>query len=149
MGTRLVLTPLIHVELANIGVSERFYALVDSGADYSYLPYECAVVLGLNPEALEGPVLRNQGLGGVVPAKFVVLRMTVLDHNAGIPLELEMPFQVPVKEGPDTKLVLIGRHPFFEWFDVDFRMGFTDDPSLGKWVIREVTGKRDSRRYKG
>ncbi len=64
----------------------------------------------------------------------------------GPPGPMTLPFLAgappPDRRSGAAKNVLIGRRPFFEWFDVHFRMGYTTDLELGKWTLREVTKKR-------
>lgn len=134
-GFEFILAPLIKVELANLLQREKFYAIVDSGADYSYLPSEAAKLLGLDAASLSGSTVENRGIGALVESKFATLGVSLLDERERAEVSLDIPFLVPLHPDPETKVVLLGRHPFFRLFDVRFRMGYTDDPSLGKWSL--------------
>lgn len=147
VGIERVLTPILPVELVNIKVGVRFLALVDSGADYSYLPYQAAKLMGIEAGRLAGKKIQNQGIGGIVESKFVQLKVGIVGDDEEVEFWTELPFLVPLKDSDSSDIVLIGRHPFFDDFHIDFRMGFSNDPSFGKWTLREVLGRRDSRRY--
>lgn len=147
-GFEFILTPVVKVEIANLQQRERFFAIVDSGADYSYLPSEAAQLLGLNPASLSGSTVENRGIGATVESRFATLGVSLLDEDEKPEVSAEIPFLVPINPDPESKVVLLGRHPFFRLFDVRFRMGYTDDPSLGKWSLERVLKRRDAGKYR-
>lgn len=147
-GFDFILTPVVKVEITNVSQREKFFAIVDSGADYSFLPHAAARVLGLDPASLTGSIVENQGIGATVESKFATLGVSVLDERERPEVSLEIPFLVPLRPGPEAKVVLLGRHPFFRLFDVRFRMGYTDDESLGKWSLERVVKRRNAARYR-
>ncbi|HKZ59260.1 MAG TPA: hypothetical protein VJ547_05365 [Candidatus Thermoplasmatota archaeon] len=146
-GFEFILTPIVKIEIANLEQRERFFAVVDSGADYSYLPSEAAQLLGLDAASLTGSTVENRGIGATVESRFATLGVSLLGEHEEPETTLEIPFLVPVHPDPESRVVLLGRHPFFRLFDVRFRMGYTDDPTLGKWSLERVVKRRDSRRY--
>src|SRR3989304_2216644 len=146
-GFEFTPTPIVKTESPTPGQRERFFAVVASGADYSYLPSEAAQLLGLDAASLTGSTVENRGIGATVESRFATLGVSLLGEHEEPETTLEIPFLVPVHPDPESRVVLLGRHPFFRLFDVRFRMGYTDDPTLGKWSLERVVKRRDSRRY--
>jgi Aspartyl protease len=144
-----VLRPYVTVVLEHGSREFETLALVDSGADFSMLPREVAEVLGFDVDALPGPSLPFSGAGSGGRGKEIELDFLIPYARPG-PLRIRRhPFVVMTggKEG-QTKDVLLGRHPLFHDFNFDFRMGYTDDPDIGKFSMRRVVKRRDASRYK-
>lgn len=154
-GRSVVLRPILTVDLQYQGRDFPTFALIDSGADWSVLPWEIAEELGIDVAALPGP---DRPISGVTaPGRGRIVNVELL-FEAGARYQsprMTLPFMAlyrPQEAGSSnasaSKSLLIGRHPFFEWFDVHFRMGFTTDPDLGKWTVRASFKKREATRYK-
>ncbi|MDE1822165.1 MAG: hypothetical protein KGJ23_04475 [Euryarchaeota archaeon] len=95
------------------------------------------------PEALAGPDYPFQGVGSRNAARSVELHLETGYKDEG--LSIDMPFLVIMNDAlGQTRDILLGRHPLFHSFDFGFRMGFTDDPEIGKWTMREVRKRRDA-----
>ncbi|MFI5417337.1 MAG: retropepsin-like aspartic protease [Candidatus Lutacidiplasmatales archaeon] len=117
--------------------------MVDTGADFCLVPREVAEVLGVDVEELPGPALPFGGATGGGLAKEMRLKMELLSRRS--PLKLDLPFVVTLKSAPgQSKDVLIGRQPLFHDYDFGFRMGFTDDPDLGKFTMHSVRKRHGS-----
>lgn len=120
--------------------------LVDSGADYSMLTKDIVRdALGIDLSALkkEG---KTSGIAGETEIAWITIKIGFGQRN--IYFEEEIPFQVPLDEGKDPPVPLLGRDPFFYRYRIDYRMGFTADSSLGKFVIYPEKQKRSPTRYK-
>lgn len=142
-GRSIALRPLLTADLVYQGKRFPTFALIDSGADSSLLPWEVAEDLGIDIDALPGP---ERGVTGSTGSGTGRVAEVDLDFRLSVPPgPMTLPFLAmrPPKDrnagSSASKSVLVGRHPFFEWFDIQFRMGFTTDPDLGKWTVREVT----------
>ena len=59
----------------------------------------------------------------------------------------KIPFNVSLESSKDPPVSLLGRDPFFYRYRVDFRMGYTDDPNLGKFVLYPEEHKRKAKKY--
>jgi hypothetical protein len=146
LGGNQVLLPILDVQLRYLGSAINMAVLLDTGADFCVLPYEVAEVLNINPSALNGKPFPMAGVGKDILVKVTNLDMTI-HSNTGHKEVSMLPFLVPIEPQPPGRFVLIGRHPFLSMFDVRFRMGYTDDPELGKWTLTEVVKHRAARRY--
>lgn len=107
--------------------------LVDSGADYSMIRRDIAQdIFNIDISSLKKKG-DSSGIGGKVPVGIVELTISfgLRQYN----FEEKIPFQIPLDPKNEIEIPLLGRNPFFYNYRVDFRMGFTDDPSLGKFVI--------------
>jgi hypothetical protein len=120
--------------------------LIDSGADYSLLRKETLGFLGVNIATLE----RCGSTRGITnqPIPACKVECVIEISYKGKTYSEEIPFQVLIPPDVDPSENLLGRTPFFSNHTIDFRMGFTDDPDLGKFVIYLNEGKRKSSRYK-
>jgi hypothetical protein len=147
-GRTLALRPLLTADLVYRGKRFPTFALIDSGADWSLLPWEVAEDLGIDIDSLPGPergVAGSTGSGtGRVAEVDLEFQVNPLPGKMTLPFLAMRPPPAGTERSPASKSVLVGRHPFFEWVDIHFRMGFTSDPNLGKWTMREVTKKRPS-----
>jgi hypothetical protein len=89
-------------------IAEYFY--VDSGADYTLVPYRMGRFLGLEGIATE--VREIGGIGGVVGVRFVVVPMKIEAHQFDCLIAWAQIERVPF---------LLGRDEVFEHFDITFR----------------------------
>jgi hypothetical protein len=89
-------------------VAEYFY--VDSGADYTLIPYRMGRFLGLERIATE--VREIGGVGGVVGVRFAIVSMKIEAHQFDCSIAWAQIERVPL---------LLGRDEVFEHFDITFR----------------------------
>jgi hypothetical protein len=89
-------------------IAEYFY--VDSGADYTLIPYRMGRFLGLERIATE--VKEIGGIGGVVAVRFAAVPMKIEVHHFDCPIAWAQIERVPF---------LLGRDGVFEHFDITFR----------------------------
>jgi hypothetical protein len=121
--------------------------MVDTGADFSMAPREVVELLGFDIDSAPGPLYPCSGVASGGHAKRFDIHVGIFAE--GGPLELDLPFMVVVDRKPgQTKEVLLGRHPLFHDFDFTFRMGYTDDPEIGKFTVRGVKKRHKAGRYK-
>ena len=143
-GFTLLLRPQLEVALEYRGASESTIALVDTGATFSFLPFEIAESLGIRPQGLTGQLLRLRGIGPTMPARFAVLKIEVLDDLE--PKSFEMPFATPlepeVRPGPDRIVtphpVVLGRHPFMDRFRLILDQGPSPRDGVPEWTLEEI-----------
>jgi hypothetical protein len=147
-GHRTVLRPYLTVILLHEREEFETFALLDTGADFSMLPREVAEVLGIDVDGLPGDEFPFSGVGSGGKGKQVNVSFIIPQGSSSLQVN-NHPFIVitDAKEG-QTKDLLLGRHPLFHDFDMGFRMGYTDDPEIGKFTMRRVTKRRDATRYK-
>lgn len=146
-GLRTVLRPYLSVILFHGDADFPTLALLDSGADFCMLPREVAEVLGVDVDRLPGPDFPFGGVASGGTGRRIDLRVVIRAGPSA--LEREIPFVVVVDgQAGQSKDILLGRHPFFRDFDIGFRMGYTDDPEIGKFTVREVRKRRNSGRYR-
>lgn len=147
MGQSTVLRPYLNVTLTNGEKSFETLALIDTGADFNMLPREVAEVLGIDVDNAPVPEYPCSGVAAGGRAKVFDLDLVIYGHDH--PLSFRQSFAVIVNAGQgQSKETLIGRHPLFHDFDFGFRMGFTNDPEIGKFTMRMVTKRRDASHYK-
>ncbi len=89
-------------------IAEYFY--VDSGADYTLVPYRIGRLLGLEERASE--VKEIGGIGGVLGTRFVIVPMKIEDHQFECKIAWAQIERVPF---------LLGREDVFEHFDITFK----------------------------
>jgi len=121
--------------------------MIDSGADYSLLRLDVAKEgLGIPIEELEvmdGPL----GISGK-QLKVVEVQIEMGIVRNGILVWKDwLPFRVPIDPESQPAQILIGRDPFFYFFRIDFRMGFTKDEELGKFILYPEEKRRQPNRY--
>ena len=146
IGVDTILRPLIECTLEYKGKTIKVYLLVDSGADFSMLRREVARD-GLGIDLASLPVAGTTGgVGGETKVAF--LEMNVSFNMGKKKYEQRIPFQVSLDESTDLPECLLGRIPFFYDFRICFRMGYTDDPSLGKFTLYYEEKKRSAERYR-
>ena len=123
--------------------------LIDSGADYSILRYDIAKdALGIPVETLPKTSSPATGISGK--------RLQTVETNIGLTIpygarsieNLHFPVKIILDKNSQPQISLLGRVPFFHDFRIDFRMGYTDDKSLGKFVLYHEDKKRKAVNYK-
>jgi hypothetical protein len=136
----VILRPLMPVTLKHsTSDSLDTLMLIDSGADLSMIPKSMAQSIGIDLSSCPTGVT-----GGVGGATDVVMSEATLSFGQRKEVhEVDIPVQIPTKT--DIPSPLLGREPFFRFFDVSFRMGFCEDK--GKFVIKEVTKVHRSSDY--
>jgi hypothetical protein len=89
-------------------IAEYFY--VDSGADYTLIPYRMGRFLGL--EKIASEVKEIGGIGGVIAARFAIVPMRIEVHQFDCTIAWGQIERVPF---------LLGREDVFENFDIIFQ----------------------------
>jgi hypothetical protein len=92
----------------NEWIAEYFY--VDSGADYTLIPYRMGRFLGL--DAIASEVKEIGGIGGVIAARFAVIPMKIETHQFNCTIAWTQIEHAPF---------LLGRENVFEYFDITFQ----------------------------
>lgn len=92
----------------NEWIAEYFY--IDSGADYTLIPYRMGKFLGLERKAQD--VREIGGIGGVIGVRFVVIPMKIEEHQFECNIAWAQIEHVPF---------LLGRTDVFEHFDIIFQ----------------------------
>jgi hypothetical protein len=92
----------------NEWIAEYFY--VDSGADYTLIPYRMGRFLGL--ERIASGIKEIGGIGGVIAVRFAVIPMKIEEHKFDCTLAWAQIEQIPF---------LLGRENVFEYFDITFQ----------------------------
>jgi hypothetical protein len=92
----------------NEWIAEYFY--IDSGADYTLVPYRMGRFLGLERKASE--VKEIGGIGGVIGVRFAFIPMRIGGHQFDCTIAWAQIEHVPF---------LLGRENVFECFDITFR----------------------------
>ena len=100
---------------------------------------------GIDPSTLKEES-KTSGIAGETRIAWINVKVGFGQRD--VYFEEEIPFQVPVEEGKDPPLPILGRDPFFHKYRIDFRMGYTKDSSLGKFVIYPEKHERLPARYK-
>ena len=95
-------------KLENEWIAEYFY--VDSGADYTLIPYRMGRFLNFERKATE--VTEIGGIGGIIGVRHVQVRMKIQDYQFNCKLAWAQIERVPF---------LLGRHDVFEFFDIIFQ----------------------------
>jgi len=89
-------------------IAEYFY--VDSGADYTLIPYRMGRFLGLERTASE--IKEIGGIGGVIAVRFAVVPMRIEGHQFDCTIAWAQIERVPL---------LLGRESVFDYFDITFQ----------------------------
>ena len=89
-------------------IAEYFY--VDSGADYTLIPYRLGRFLGL--ESIASDVKEIGGIGGTISVRFAVVPMRIEEYQFECTVAWAQVERVPF---------LLGREDVFEHFDITFR----------------------------
>lgn len=106
-----IFRPVAKVYLLKSGnewIAEYFY--VDSGADYTLIPYRMGRFLGL--ERIASEVKEIGGVGGVIGARFAVVPMKMDEYRFDCTIAWAQIERVPF---------LLGREDIFEHFDITFQ----------------------------
>ena len=108
---QIIFRPVAKVYLLKTGnewIAEYFY--IDSGADYSLIPYRMGRFLGLERNALE--IKEIGGVGGVIAVRFANLPMRIGEHQFDCTIAWAQIENVPF---------LLGRKDVFDYFDINFK----------------------------
>ena len=141
-GPDIVLRPMLLVTIKYGDIEFPTALLLDSGADYSMLRTDVVEdYLLINISDLKKDNFDTSGIGG--DTKVGLINLKIKFGQKGLECEETLPFQVPINPERNPPLSLIGRIPFFYNYRIDFRMGYTDDLSLGKFVIYPENHKRE------
>jgi len=92
----------------NEWIPEYFY--VDSGADYTLIPYRLGRFLNIEKIASEGKAIG--GIGGFIAVRFAVVPMKIEEHQFDCTIAWAQIEYVPF---------LLGRENVFEYFDITFQ----------------------------
>ncbi|MBM3243189.1 hypothetical protein FJZ31_43570 [Candidatus Poribacteria bacterium] len=92
----------------NEWIAEYFY--VDSGADYTLIPYRMGRFLSL--ERIASEVKEIGGIGGFIGIRFAVVPMKIENHQFNCTIAWAQIERVPF---------LLGRENVFEHFDITFQ----------------------------
>jgi hypothetical protein len=107
----IIFRPIAKVYLLKSGnewIAEYFY--VDSGADYTLLPYRMGRFLGL--ERIASEVKEIGGIGGFIAARFAVVPMKIEEYR----------FDCTIAWAQIERVAfLLGREDIFEHFDITFQ----------------------------
>ena len=107
----IIFRPVAKIYLLRSGsewIAEYFY--VDSGADYTLIPYRMGRFLGL--DGIASDVKEIGGIGGVIGVRFVVIPIKIEEHQFDCTLAWAQIERVPF---------LLGRENVFEYFDITFQ----------------------------
>jgi len=86
------------------------YFYIDSGADYTLIPYRMGRFLGLERTASE--IKEIGGIGGVIAVRFAVVPMRIEGHQFDCTIAWAQIERVPL---------LLGRESVFDYFDITFQ----------------------------
>jgi len=146
IGSETIVRPMLRVILKKGDIEFPTALLVDSGADFSMLRSDI-VEDGFQVNISDLPKCADTaGIGGLSEVGELVVKVIFTQRN--FTFKEDIPFQVPLDPDKNPPLSILGRTPFFYKYRIDFRMGFTDDPNLGKFVIYPESHKRESIKYK-
>ncbi len=144
----VILRPMLTVILRYGSKTFPTELLLDSGADYSILRYDTAKY-GLNIPVKSLPECKLP-LKGITsePQDTVRCENVSLTFKYGAKeITTEIFAIIMIDEEKQPSRNLLGRDPFFYNFRVDFRMGYTEDKSLGKYILYHEDKKRSAKRY--
>ena len=145
IDNHIILRPMLPVTLKYGDIEFPTMLLIDSGADYSMLRREIVEdVFQISVDSLE-KVETTQGIAGKTDVG--VLDITIIFGKENLYFEEKIPFRIPLDPDKDVPISLLGRIPFFYRYRIDFRMGYTTDPALGKFVIYPEKHKRKADKY--
>lgn len=94
----------------NEWIAEYFY--IDSGVDYTLIPYRMGRFLGLERTASE--IKEIGGIGGFIAVRFAVVPMRMEEHQFDCTIAWAQIERVPL---------LLGRESVFDYFDITFQQG--------------------------
>jgi len=128
LGEKTDYVPKIPVEFSNAGKRFDTLAYLDTGSTISYLPKEIAELLGLE---LGKKVEKAEGIGG--DEDFRASSVTLVIRQGHENSIINLP--VFVFENPARRLVILGRLPLFQMFDICF------NASENRIIMKEAPGK--------
>lgn len=142
----IILRPILQVVLMHKAIEFPTGVLIDSGADYSIIQREIVEdAFGIDVSKIK-KCGETCGITGKTDVGEITIEMRFgTERNT---LVEKIPFRVSLDDGKDPPITLLGRDPFFYKYRVDFRMGYTDDPTLGKFVLYPETHKRKANSFK-
>jgi hypothetical protein len=117
---RIILLPLIHVELISETETLTTIGLLDSGATSSFIPYEIADILGLIPENPKSIPVETAGGG----ADFFPVKLKRLSLLLSGKIFSDFPnivMLVPSQKDRDLPYVILGRDSVFRRFYITFK----------------------------
>ena len=125
---RIILLPLIHVELESETERLTTIGLLDSGATLTFIPFEIADILGVIPDK---PKFQNvTTAGGIVPFfKVRIKRLSLLSGGKIFSDFRNLMVLVPSRER-DLPYVILGRDTVFKRFHTTFK------ENIKKFVIK-------------
>lgn len=89
-------------------IAEYFY--IDSGADYTLIPYRIGYFLKLEKNASE--IKEMGGIGGAIPVRFSTIPMKIGEYQFDCTIAWAQIESVPL---------LLGRENVFDYFDITFK----------------------------
>jgi len=141
-----ILRPMIPVIIKHNDKEFKTYLLLDSGADISIIRKDILEFLEIDWKTIQKTGKTQCADGETSEVGLINLEIVISERNTT--WSEDIPFQCFLTEGKDPDPPLLGRHPFFNRYRIDFRMGYTDDPALGKFIIYKEEAKRDSKRFR-
>jgi hypothetical protein len=146
IGKEVILRPMLPVILKKSSIEFPTALLVDAGADYSMLRRDIVEdVFKIDVSTLKE---KGETYGVTGKAKVAWVKVKILFGQRKLYFEEDIPFQVSLEPEKDPPLSILGRIPFFYKYRVDYRMGYTTDSALGKFVIYPETHKRSAEKYR-
>jgi len=140
-----ILRPMLQTILSYNSIDFPTWVLIDSGADYSIIRREIVEdAFGIDISKLK-KTGETCGITGKTRVAEIKIEMTF--GNERKTLTETIPFNVSLDPLKDPPVSLLGRVPFFYKYRIDFRMGYTTDPALGKFIIYPETHKRKPEKY--
>lgn len=91
--------------------------LLDSGSDLTIFPKDVAEALGMN---LSGNKTEIKGIGGSIESITENVSITVDNRKEKVTIP-SMNVRVSTSKDSPIRDILIGRMPFFEYFDIEFK----------------------------
>ena len=142
---KTILRPMLQTILSYNSIDFPTWVLIDSGADYSIIRREIVEdAFGVDISKLEKT---GETCGITGKTKVAKIDIEMIFGNERETLTETIPFNVSLDPLKDPPVSLLGRIPFFYRYRIDFRMGYTTDPALGKFIIYPETHKRKPENY--
>lgn len=122
--------------------------MIDTGADYSIFRYDVAKDgLNIPVDSLQEEKIPVSGISGSeLSTVKSEISLAILCGDRSFIVE-KLPVRIITDPTRQPKYCLLGRNPFFYDYRVDFRMGYTDDKKLGKFIIYPEKKKRKAKNY--
>ena len=108
--------PKIPITFIGKNTSLDAIAILDTGSTISYLPLEFASILGF--EEKNATIETTKGIGGEEKVAHYAVDIKLTRKNQSVRLKLP----VLVFLDPKVKCIIIGLEPFFEKFEVNFKL---------------------------